>query len=563
MNISCKVTSKQFTVPESDLRMLDKLSPTIGGVKCALPAPSMCPDERKRRRLAFRNERFLYHHRCDFSNEPIVSAFSPDKPYKVYSRKAWWSDSWDARAYGRDFDFSRPFFEQFAELRLEVPQLNLISSPDADENNCPYVNFAGFNKNCHMIFDSDFCEDSYYSNVLKHSKNCVDCSYVHSSELCYECVDCTNCYHLLYSRDCSGCSDSYFLHGCIGCKNCFLCTNLVQKEYWFENKPCSKEEYLAKLSALDLHSHSAVKALVRRFEEFHISHPKKFCRILKCENCLGDYLTHARNCFHCFNGGEIEDLRYCDSVYSAKDCMDVSSFGERIQCIYNSGTIGVDCFNIFMSYVIVGSCYDLLYCDNCRQSHHSFGCCSLRHNEYCILNKQYAPDDYEKLAQRIIAHMQETGEWGEFFPLSLSPYGYNETLAQEILPLSREEALRLNARWSDYQPPTPDVPVVEVSEMPETIAELDFDLTGRALRCPVSGKPYRLTKPELRYYQEQGLPIPRLHPDERHKRRMQLRNPQTLWKRPCAKTGEEIFTTYSPDRPEIVYSEKAYLETLT
>ena len=32
--------------------------------------------------------------------------------------------------------------------------------------------------------------------------------------------------------------------------------------------------------------------------------------------------------------------------------------------------------------------------------------------------------------------MMITGEWGEFFPSSLSPFGYNETVAQEYFPLT-------------------------------------------------------------------------------------------------------------------------------
>jgi hypothetical protein len=36
--------------------------------------------------------------------------------------------------------------------------------------------------------------------------------------------------------------------------------------------------------------------------------------------------------------------------------------------------------------------------------------------------------------------MQSTSERGEFFHPSLSPFGYNETLAQEYMPLSQEEA---------------------------------------------------------------------------------------------------------------------------
>jgi hypothetical protein len=34
--------------------------------------------------------------------------------------------------------------------------------------------------------------------------------------------------------------------------------------------------------------------------------------------------------------------------------------------------------------------------------------------------------------------MQTTGEWGEFFDPSLSPFGYNETVAMEYFPLKKE-----------------------------------------------------------------------------------------------------------------------------
>jgi hypothetical protein len=35
--------------------------------------------------------------------------------------------------------------------------------------------------------------------------------------------------------------------------------------------------------------------------------------------------------------------------------------------------------------------------------------------------------------------MQSTGEWGEYFPIEVSPFGYNETVAQEYFPLTEEE----------------------------------------------------------------------------------------------------------------------------
>jgi hypothetical protein len=37
--------------------------------------------------------------------------------------------------------------------------------------------------------------------------------------------------------------------------------------------------------------------------------------------------------------------------------------------------------------------------------------------------------------------MKSTGEWGEFFPLALSPFGYNETVAQDYFPITESKAI--------------------------------------------------------------------------------------------------------------------------
>ena len=63
----------------------------------------------------------------------------------------------------------------------------------------------------------------------------------------------------------------------------------------------------------------------------------------------------------------------------------------------------------------------------------------MRNNSYCILNKQYTKEEYEALVSKIIEQMNTmpyvdkngvTYKYGEFFPIELSPFGYNETVAQ-------------------------------------------------------------------------------------------------------------------------------------
>jgi len=100
---------------------LDKLSPIIANQKFQLPTPVLCPECRKFQRLAWRNEKKIYKRKCDYSGKDIIAIFPPNSPYKIFEDKVWDTDSWDAKNYGKDFDFSRPFFEQFSELLKETP----------------------------------------------------------------------------------------------------------------------------------------------------------------------------------------------------------------------------------------------------------------------------------------------------------------------------------------------------------------------------------------------------------------------------------------------------------
>lgn len=55
------------------------------------------------------------------------------------------------------------------------------------------------------------------------------------------------------------------------------------------------------------------------------------------------------------------------------------------------------------------------------------------------MNKTYSQQEYQVLQVKVIDHMKTTGEWGEFFPLSLSPHPYDDTAAMDWYPLSQTE----------------------------------------------------------------------------------------------------------------------------
>ena len=185
-----------------------------------------------------------------------------------------------------------------------------------------------------------------------------------------------------------------------------------------------------------------------------------------------------------------------------------------------------------------------------------FRSASLTHKDYCILNKQYTKEEYEKLVPKIIEHMQKTGEWGEYFPTNISPFCYNETIANEYFPLTKEQAIELGGQW--YKEKQEATYFGEDYRIPEDIREVHDDICQKVLRCEVTGRHYKIIPQELKFYRKMKLPIPRRCPDQRHMERLKLHNPYKLWARKCAKCAADIQTSYSPDRPEIVYCEQCY-----
>jgi hypothetical protein len=47
------------------------------------------------------------------------------------------------------------------------------------------------------------------------------------------------------------------------------------------------------------------------------------------------------------------------------------------------------------------NCYDSSYLTDCKDCHNCFGCVGLTHKKFCILNKQYEKEAYEKAVEAI------------------------------------------------------------------------------------------------------------------------------------------------------------------
>ncbi len=554
MTKQCAQCSKSFVITTDDQAFYDKLQ---------VPAPTHCPDCRMQRRLAWRNERTLYKRTCALTNQPVISSYSPDGPVKeVYETGVWFSDQWDALDYGRDFDFSRPFFEQFAELMYSVPHVALWNwEPDnADYNHCCYRL-----KNSYMNAATDKSEDAYYSYLSINNKSIVDCTAVEHSELAYECIDSDKLYHCAYDQLCRNCVEVYLSTDCVDCNYCFGCSGLRHKEYYFFNEPLTKEEWHKRVQAI-LGDYTKLQSALTEANHLRLHVPQRYASVFSSENSTGNYLWNSNNLKDCFDVRGSDGCKYVTyAPWGLKDSMDGYAIGAA-ELLYESCCGGLDTYNNQFCMWLKNGPNDSQYAVYCVNGcNNLFGCVGLKKKQYCILNKQYSPAEYAQLRAKIIAHMKTIGEYGEFFPIQFSPYGYNETIALDYYPITKETALQNGWSWRDNTGGTFGK---------ETTSEIRDDnaaICKEILACSTCKRNYQIIPQELAFYRQLGLVLPRQCPNCRHLRRIQLRNPRRLWTRQCMCTQpdhhhggrcpEQFETSYPPESKDLVYCARCYQMT--
>lgn len=551
-------------ITEIEKEILHKLSPQIGGKVYSLPLPTFCPACRLQRRFVYRNERHFYSRLCSFTKEPIISIYNETVPFPVYNQDIWWSDSWDPKSYSRDFDYSRSFFDQWQELRGVVPRIALLSK---NSENSAYSNHAGNNKDCYLSTIVFNCENVYFSRKVLSSQQIFDSSFIlKKGEILYQCLWGEALYHCIYCLFCTNSSDLLFCYDCKSCKDCFMSSNLRNKQYVFCNQQCNKEEYEAKLAFIDTGSFSKLESCLQMFQDLCQKAIRPALKIEKSENTTGDYLSECKdvqNCYYAYKGESCFHCMDFDATMSHKinkDCMDCYGFGSS-ELLYEVQAQANGYNNKFCSLSYDVS--DCLYVDMCFNIKNCFGCVGLHaKEEYCVLNKQYTKEEYETLVPKIINHMRTTNEWGEFFPSSTSPFGYNETNAQVFFPLDKHSALSQGFFWSDYAIPPLEVETIATDQLPDHVRDTPDSILTKAIECEVSKKPFRLLKQELAFYRQNNIALPRKHPDIRYQERMKNLNLPFLYQALCHQCQKEIDTSYPPSEQHNIYCQTCYEKAL-
>lgn len=537
----CRISGKSFTISDREEKY------------CAMhniPLPELAPAERMQQMYSFSNAVFLYNTQCALTKKSILSCIPPEKGFTVYEIDEWQSDRWDPMSYGRDIDWTSPFFDQIAELQKIVPAPNLIVDKASIENS-DYCNGVGYVKNCYLLIIGSEDQDCMFSSGMIRCKNCVDTVWGTDSELCYDCYHVTNCYNVRHAEQSANCSDCSFLYNCRGLKNCYGCVNLRNKEYCFYNEQLTKEAYQARLAAIDLGSYQTVQAEKQKFASFRKSFPVKYIMGSQNENATGDELNSTQNCQNCYFVNTSQDIENGVQLNKAKDCIDFTGFGNNAELIYRCMSVGQNAYNIKFSLHTWNNVRDLEYCIYTAGSSDCFGCVGIRKKQYCILNKQYSKEDYFALTEKLREHMRHHNEYGKFFPASMSYCHYNESEGMTYCPLTKDEALTRGFTWADDKPESAS----EISTLADTIQATEDSVLNNIYSCAKTGKKYRIIKQELVAYRQMQVPLPRVAPLERIKEKLYQNKIKPLLSITCSSCNKPLVSVYDPKEQPVLCQE--------
>ncbi len=538
------------------------------------------------RRMAFRNMTRLYPRTCAATGKKIFSLMPPTAPIPVYDHAYWMSDAWNPMQYGKEYDFSKPFFEQFRDLYYAVPWTNLHSLGSVNSDYSSTLD----SKNLYLCFDSGYSEDSAYSVTLQRSKQCLDVINCKLCELCYFSINITNCYKVFFSRNCNTCTELWFSQDCVGCTSCFGCTGLRNKNYYIFNEPYTKEAYHEKLKEMKLDLWTGIQNARKMAESEWLKHPVKYQHSVKANGSTGDYLFNVNQLRNCFFSDNTQNCAHSQSIIFSpiKDCVDVTSSGVGIELCYEMICSGDNHSRVAFSFDVM-NLTESQYSTNCKTGQHLFGCVGVRNKEYCILNKQYTKEEYEALLPKIIQHMNDMPyvdakgrvyKYGEFFPPEISPFGFNATQGQEYFPLTKEAADAQGFNWQDKEKKSYGI-TKNSTDLPDSISQVQDTIIEEVVQCEHHEKgehpwdcdsncatAFKITKEELQFYKKMNLPLSHACFHCRHFERIAWRNKPKLYPRTCmcektnhthsGKCQVDFETTYAPDRKETIYCEQCY-----
>ena len=389
--------------------------------------------------------------------------------------------------------------------------------------------------------------------------------YLMQGEFSYENILSEKAYKNFYSTFCFECRDIWFSFDCRNCSNIIGCTGLRHQNYCIFNQKVSKEEYESFIKDYLNGSREKIESLKQKSTEFIKSRPQRASLIEKSLNSTGNLLKECKDCKDCFNVDKSENVKFGLYDLELKDSYDLTSAWKTNLSYELIGSFG-GISNVRFSRFLLDNSIEVDYSTFVINGQNMFGCAYIKNSKYCILNKQYSKEEYFEMVEKIKKHMNDMPyidkkgrvyKYGEFLPIEISPFSYEETIANEYFSLTKNEIEEKGFNLFDHE--IDKNYNVEVINPPDTIDEVDDNILSKAIKCESTGKLFNITKMELDFYRRFNLPLPKESPFARHQRRLKfISEHMKIIHRNCGKCNLEIHSVYNNEEFPIVYCEKCY-----
>lgn len=360
----------------------------------------------------------------------------------------------NAWAYFIEYDHEKSFFQNFQYFHDIFPFQHMFHI--MDNENSEYTDCAFGTKNTYLSFIIGFNAENVcysalcYVNVHNIFNSCLACN---NSSNIYSSAWITDSHNIFYSRFISDSSNIWFSANLMGCEECIGCDGLQNQRYNIGNIAYSKKEYEKKKEQILKDK--------KWFWRYYKHILKKKWINFASENVKWEYIIKSSNIK---NGGWVVNMHNCRNVLIGNG----DKWSQNLYDWFDVGINGTDFYGVmwagwsqttqlYCSLQITGSSfiYYSYFLENC---HHCLGCIWLKNKSYCILNKQYTKEEWEILAEKIFASMEADETLGEFFPASMNPFYFNDTLAYLIDDsFTKEEVEKDGYLWRD-EPIKADIP---------------------------------------------------------------------------------------------------------
>lgn len=459
----------------------------------------------------------------------MVSRFpETERMPEVMKYSDYYNQSWEEYLNGIDYDSSKNLFENYAELRKSVKGINMINFFHSE--NSEYADVVSKWKNIYLsafIVNGD--EDVMYSfGVNDESKRVLNSAIISDhSENIYFSLAVQHSFQVFYSRFINNSSDIWLSTNLIWCTHCIACHDLENSSYCIENTQYEKDEYMIKKDEY-----------LKDKDGYHKSYTdliRKRWKHLASANITWSYAVESEDIEWAHFTYRISSWRNIFNVWGFESCQNIYDvfnwWGPSLQDIYAVNGIAINSENCYTS-CHVPNCNTVFYSYYLESCSFCIWCIGLQNKSYCILNKQYTKDEWELKANEIFSQMEKEDVLWDFFPGSLNPFYFNDTMGWILWNFTKDEVESEGYMWREWEIKV-DIPeesdIISTNDLKhyQSYQDEKWLINKNILKKVIqddNGNYYRIVQMEYDFLSRYWLPLPEIHWLDRMKLNLWIKN---------------------------------------